>query len=71
MVFWKMQVDDPCSSAFPSTGKRHARFAQASASDEKVAPLRIFQQFALEGPEVLIFHAPGELAGKYGSFDES
>ncbi len=65
-----MQVDDPSSSAFPSAGKRHARFAQAPASDEKVTLLRVFQQFVLEGPEILIFHAIGELAGENGSFDE-
>lgn len=59
-----MQVDDPCSSAFPSTGKRHARFAQAPASDEKVTLVRILEQFVLKSPEILILNALAKLAGK-------
>lgn len=37
VIVGKIQVDDACASAFPSGGQRHAGFAQAPASDEKIA----------------------------------
>jgi hypothetical protein len=43
---------------------------RAPASDEKVALLRITEQFILERPEFLVVNALGKLAGEYGCFDE-
>ena len=71
MIFGKMQVDDPRSTAFSSAGKRHPGLSQSPTPDEKIAPVWILQQFVLKSPEILILHALGELTGKNGSFDES
>ena len=71
MSVWKIQVDDARASAFPSGRQCHAGFAQAPASDEKVALFRIPKQFILKRPEFLIVNALGKLAGEDGCFDES
>ena len=71
VILGKVEVDDPCSSIFPSSRKCHACFAKPPATDEEVALTWISKQFILEGPEVLVIHTFGKLAGKKRSFDES
>ena len=71
MIIGKIQVDDACASAFPPARQCYADFAQTPASDEKVALLRIPEQFILKRPEFLVANALGKLAGEDGCFDES
>ncbi len=51
VIIGKIQVDDACASAFPPARQCYADFAQTPASDEKVALLRIPEQFILKRPK--------------------
>jgi len=62
VIVGKIQVDNAGSSAFSPAGQCHPGFAQAPASDEEIALLRIPEQFILERPEILVINALGELA---------
>jgi hypothetical protein len=64
VIVGKIQLDDAGPSAFPPARQRHPGFAQAPASDDEVALLRIPEQFILERPEILVVNTVSELAGE-------
>ena len=70
VIFGQIQVDDPRSPALAPPDQRHTGLAQTPATYEKIAPLRVYEQFILERPEVLISDMFGELARKQRGFHE-
>jgi radical SAM superfamily enzyme YgiQ (UPF0313 family) len=71
VVFRENEVNDPCSSAFPSIAQGHPDFAKPVATHEQISVFRIGQQFPLKCAVVFITYGIDDLCREKRRFDES